>query len=417
MAKDSTKRRPRANAADAKPYPEFPLTPHPSGRWRKVYKGKAHYFGPLDDWQKAQERFEHEWPYITTGRPIPPREGEAPAKGIITVEDVVNDYLVAKRELLDNGELSPRTFADHIRTGKFILAAIDRNRDIETIGPDDFAALRKKLAVGRKGRRRSLLTLGILITRCRSVFTFAVNVGHRKSALLYGVSFDKPTARAMEISDKDKPKKRYTAAQCRSLIDAAPVQLKAMLLLALNAGMGNTDVAGLRMAHLDLNARVVEMPRQKTGRSRRAVLWPQTCKAIRAAMAERPTPTREAEGLVFVTQHGNAWVRDRIIDEEETGGRAGARLSQTDAITGAFTKTAKSAKVPNLGFYAVRHTFRRAVDDLADRPAIDRVMGHKPTDIRTHYVDPEDITDKRLKAVSDHVRRWLMKGKKGGKAK
>ncbi len=33
-------------ARPAKPYPEFPLTPHRAGYWCKKIRGTLHYFGP-----------------------------------------------------------------------------------------------------------------------------------------------------------------------------------------------------------------------------------------------------------------------------------------------------------------------------------------------------------------------------------
>jgi integrase len=59
MAKSSVSRRShkrKSSLHDAKPYPEFPLTAHPSGRLCKKHGSKQYYFGPLIDKRKINGR-------------------------------------------------------------------------------------------------------------------------------------------------------------------------------------------------------------------------------------------------------------------------------------------------------------------------------------------------------------------------
>ena len=68
-----------------------------------------------------------------------------------------------------------------------------------------------------------------------------------------------------------------------------------------------------------------------------------------------------------------------------------------------------------MGFYALRHTFRTVADESRDFPVIDLIMGHVPDSgggaspfavaMGARY--RQRISDERLKAVSDMVRRWL----------
>src|SRR5262249_49792447 len=88
----------------AKPYPEFPLTAHRGARqWCKKIRGKIHYFGPLTDPDAALAKYLEQKDALHAGRePRPDTEA-------MTVKDVANAFLNAKREAVASGELSPRT--------------------------------------------------------------------------------------------------------------------------------------------------------------------------------------------------------------------------------------------------------------------------------------------------------------------
>lgn len=408
MSNSNPKRKPKPKPR--KPRRDFPLTAHPNGQWRKVCRGKAYYFGPWADPEGAERLYHHEWPYIVKGLSVPPmphdddldRGTGFEASEFVTLAEVLEKYLQAQRAKLDNRELSPRTYADAMKTRDLILAAVDGNRDIESIGPDDFAKIRKVLSGGG-----SLVVLGVLITRVRSVMKFAVDTGMREKAIHYGQSLARPTRKAVRRERSERPEKFFTADECRTLIAGASLHLKPMILLALNAGLGNTDIGSLRLDHLDLDAGVVATPRPKTGAPRRAILWPDTVKALRASLAERPAPHADAERLAFVTKYGKPWVRREIVDPADGGA---PKLSQTDAVSGEFRKLLKATDLQKdrRAFYSLRHSFRTIADSLADRPAVDLVMGHEDhTDMRGHYVASNRIGDDRLKAVADHVRAWL----------
>jgi integrase len=62
-------------------------------------------------------------------------------------------------------------------------------------------------------------------------------------------------------------------------------------------------------------------------------------------------------------------------------------------------------KKPGRAFYAFRHTFEAVAGESLDQAAIDFIMGHSRGDMASVY--RERIGDDRLRAVADHVRKWL----------
>lgn len=114
MAK-STKKRSSSKSKPGKPYPEFPLFPHTTGRWAKKIRQKLHYFGSTADDPEgtaALERFNREWPYLKDGR-TPPLIDNGDG---CTMMDLCNAFLTSKLNAIRSGELTERSFRDYRAT-------------------------------------------------------------------------------------------------------------------------------------------------------------------------------------------------------------------------------------------------------------------------------------------------------------
>src|SRR5262249_5661577 len=84
----------------AKPFPEFPLFAHANGCWAKKIRGRLHYFGPWADPDAALTKYLAEKDDPHAGRK--PRQDTQS----LTVYELANTFLHAKRALVDAGELS-----------------------------------------------------------------------------------------------------------------------------------------------------------------------------------------------------------------------------------------------------------------------------------------------------------------------
>ena len=366
----------------AKPYDGFPLSYHPpSGRLYKVIRQRRHYFGYAADWQSALEKYQRERDDLHSGRT--PR---AVTNGL-TVRDLVNHFLTAKRHQLDTAEITARTFADYHSTCGRIVGVFGKQRLVDDLAADDFQKLRESIA-----KTNGPVSLGNEVQRVRVVFKYAYDASLIDKPIRYGPTFKRPSSKVLWKARQEKGQRMFEAADIRRMVENAGIQLRAMILLGINCGFGNHDVGTLPKIALDLDGGWVDFPRPKTAVDRRCPLWPETVAALREAIAQRPTPKDEANnGMVFLTKYGHQWSTD----------------SKSNPISAECRKLLKSLDLyrPGLGFYALRHTFETVGGGAKDQVATSAIMGHADRSVGAVY--RERIEDDRLRAVVNHVRQWL----------
>jgi integrase len=363
-----------------KPYREFPLTPHPSGRWCKKIRGRLHYFGPIADPDGAVAKYLAQKDDLHAGRT--PRE----QTGAVTVKDAVNAFLAAKESLRDSGELSPRTYTDYEDACREVCRVINNGRLLTDLRPDDFTNLRKRLA-----KKWGHYRVGKTVQYTRSLFKYAYDVEMIDKPLRFGPDFKRPSKKTIRLHRASQGAKLFTAAEIHALLAIAGPQLKAMILLGINCGFGNSDCGTLPRSAVNLDTGWLDFPRPKTGVDRRAALWPETVQAIRYALAKRPTPKSAADAeFVFITKFGKSWAKD-VADSPIT--KEVRKLLNRAGISG------------HRNFYTLRHTFRTEADGTKDQVAVNYIMGHESEHMSTVY--RERIDDERLQSVAEHVRRWL----------
>ena len=399
--------KPAAAEKPDKPYEGFPLTPHGNGQWCRKIRGTIHYFGAWDDPQAALEEHNRQWPFLSEGRTPPVVSGDG-----CTVVELCDEFLCSKQALLDNEELSPTSFVDYRRTADRVVECFGRDRRVDDLRPEDFARLREKLA-----KRGGIVTLRNEINRCRVIFKFAVEHGLIDKRAEYGQSFTKPGQRVLRKARREAGPRLFTADEIRRIIDAADVVTKAMVLLGINCGFGNTDVSSLPKTAIDFETGWIDYPRPKTEVDRRIPLWPETVESLRKAIAVRPRhKSVDDADLCFLTVQRNRWVRTTPSENSKHG------FITVNTIAGRFGALLHKLEVngrKGLGFYTLRHTFETQAGESKDQVAVDAIMGHVDSSMAGVY--REGISDDRLRAVTDTVRVWLFpaettEAREGGEA-
>lgn len=385
--------KPAASFAD--PKEPFPLTINPCGYYSKKIKGHVYYFGRWDQGPEAAEQeYRRQREDLEAGRdpnaePLPGAGLRIGGKG-----GLLNEYRACKERAMEEGEISARTYLDVIRTCDFLAKHLHRDRLVSDLKPSDFLKIKAALRNQKRQRSaKSLVVLGNWIIRIKSVFKYAVDE-LKAQPIHFGVEFKKPKAERVQEQKQAKVEEEgertFTREEILAMLAAADQPMKAFILLAINAGLGNSDLGQMRFAHLDLDGRWLNYPRPKTKRPRKCYLWSETVASIRDWLTQRPEPQEPGSKLVFLTQRGLPWHK----------GTFDSPLSHE------FRKLLDSLKINGgRGFYNLRATYRTEAGPCRDVEALYGTMGHKLPGMASEYV--HQIQPDRLQLVAETVHRWL----------
>jgi len=382
MSKSTTSRK----AGKPKPpYPGFPLWIHPSGRWCKKVRGRAHYFGKVADDPKGEaalELWNRDKEDLLAGRT--PR---AKVQGM-TVEDVCDRFMAFKEGRLDTGELAQRSFDVYHATCSRVLDFFGKHRAAADLVAGDFEQLRAHLAKGR-----GPVWLANEIQRIRCVFRYAYEAGHLDAPVRFGPGFVKPSAKVLRANRQKNGPRMFQPEEVRAALDNGTVNAKGMILLALNCGLGNTDLGLLPIRAVDLKRGILDFPRSKTATERVVPLWPETVAALREVLKHRPEPADQADA-------DRLFIRPRARDNY-VGDRTGTR------VHGEIRRALAKAKIEGRTTYDFRRTFQTVAEGALDLAAVQNIMGHAAAenDMSARY--RQAVSMKRKKAVVDYVRAWM----------
>jgi len=160
--------------------------------------------------------------------------------------------------------------------------------------------------------------------------------------------------------------------QLQALVDDTDACGRAMIWLGIGLGLGQTDIANLRVGQIDEEA--YDLWRGMTGIDRFGDTPPGVWKAIEHYLAETPRPTGE---LMFVTQNGKPVVHTRSDGVLQWWQRLRESIGETKDTLG--------------GFYTLRHL---GATEFGSRKncsiiAMTQWLGHSASSSMTdHYMMP-----------------------------
>ena len=199
-------------------------------------------------------------------------QAEPVMPNLITMKELANRFLTVQQANWQNPKTTLRSYKDWL--GRFL-------KDNPKLWVADFTI--EKFAAWKlslKKRDYSPESINHYLSAVRAMFTFAEDTGIIEKAPKL-----KRVKNQARIKAAANTKPLYTLEELQKLHNNADLQLKTMILLALNCGFGPKDMKDLTWKHIDDNR--VTLPRSKTGICQTYLMWAETCLLLEEVRQER----------------------------------------------------------------------------------------------------------------------------------
>jgi integrase len=131
--------------------------------------------------------------------------------------------------------LSPLSFRDYYRSCASLLDHFGKDRRVDALRPDDFRRFRAKLA-----ERYGPVSLSNEINRVNIIFNHGFKNRLFPLPVDFGTSFDRPNKKVLKRDRRLAGPKLFERDEVLRILEAADTQMRAMILLGVNGGLGNT---------------------------------------------------------------------------------------------------------------------------------------------------------------------------------
>lgn len=286
-----------------------------------------------------------------------------------TIDHLIREYLAARQLRVESSQLSHASFSsDKYRLDGFKTFCSARKKSL----------LPEVLASEFLGEyKNSMLRL---LKRHK---TSAINIKHRlrtvKAMLLWAYDedlIDRLPKKLKRYADVTLPKPKpefFSVAQVKALYEAATPQIQLWIILGLNCGFTQVDIASLTHDMIDLQKGTIRRDRQKTGVDSEHKLWPVTLRLLQEQMTDA---SRSRQALL--THAGHPLIREEI--------RPDGNPSKTDYVAHAFGALRKKVKI-DLPFKCFRKTGANMLaKKYQDMPwLVTLYLSHCDPTMRKHY--------------------------------